>query len=138
MFCHWVETPVNRLGSHVFRYTPSMELARNLLLLLHLAGMAGILISLLASRTKISAGITHSALLALVAGISLVGVRYALHSQNPTQWPLIDNAKIGIKLIVVLAILILAYRGKKKEAASNIWNWIAALTITNIIVAVVW
>jgi len=45
-----------------------MEIARNILLLLHLAGMAGILVSLLQSRSKLSAGVTHSALLALTAG----------------------------------------------------------------------
>ena len=116
-----------------------MELARNLLLLLHLAGMAGILISLLSSRTKISAGVTHSAALALVAGLGLVGVRYGLHSQDPTKWPLIDNAKIGIKFTFVMIILALGYINKKKETVSStVWSTIAALTIGNIIIAVVW
>ena len=116
-----------------------MELARNLLLLLHLAGMAGILISLLSSRTKISAGVTHSASLALVAGLGLVGVRYGLHSQDPAKWPLIDNAKIGIKFTFVLIILALAFINKKKEqVSSTVWSFIAALTIANIIIAVVW
>jgi hypothetical protein len=57
-----------------------MELARNILLALHLIGMAGILISLLASRKKLSPGITHSALLAFLSGIALVGIRYGLGS----------------------------------------------------------
>jgi len=110
-----------------------------MLLLLHLAGMAGILISLLAARTKISAGVTHSAALALVAGLGLVGVRYGLHSQDPAKWPLIDNAKIGIKFTFVMIILALGYINKKKETVSStVWSTIAALTIGNIIIAVVW
>ena len=116
-----------------------MELARNILLLLHLAGMAGILISLLKTRTKIATGLVHSALTALVAGIGLVGIRYPLHNSNPTQWPLPDNAKIGIKLIFVLIILALAFTNRKKETiSSNVWATIGALTIGNIIIAVVW
>jgi hypothetical protein len=116
-----------------------MELTRNILLLLHLAGMAGILVSLLRSRTKISAGVTHSASLALVAGLGLVAIRYPLHSQDPTRWPLIDNAKIGIKFIFVLIIIALGFMNKKKEqVSSTVWSVIAALTIANIIIAVVW
>jgi len=55
------------------------------------------------------------------------------------KWPLPDNAKIGMKLTFVLIILALAYANKKKESISaNVWAWIAALTIGNIIIAVVW
>ena len=116
-----------------------MEIARNVLLLAHLAGMAGILISLLASRTKLSAGVTHSALLALVAGVALVGIRYSLHDQDPTKWETVDNAKIGIKLTFVLLILALGYRNKNKEKLSPIVvPLIAGLTIANIIIAYVW
>jgi hypothetical protein len=116
-----------------------MELARNVLLILHLAGMAGILISILASRTKLSSGITHSALLSLIAGIGLVGIRYSLHSQDPAKWELIDNAKISIKLLFVLAILAITYANKKKSTLSPmVIPWIAGLTIGNIIIAYVW
>ena len=117
----------------------SMELTRNVLLLIHLAGMAGILLSLLRSRTKIATGLLHSALTALIAGLALVAIRYPLHSQDPMKWPLIDNAKIGMKLTFVLIILVLAFINRKKETiSSNVWNWVAALTIGNIIIAVVW
>ena len=116
-----------------------MELTRNILLILHLAGMAGILISLLASRTKLSAGVTHSALLALVAGIALVGVRYGLNSQDPTKWSTPDNAKITIKLVFVILILVLGYKFKKKEVTPRkIWAIITALTFANIAIAVWW
>jgi uncharacterized membrane protein YadS len=98
--------------------------------------MAGILISLLASRTKLSAGVTHSALLALVAGIALVGVRYGLNSQDPMKWSTPDNAKITIKLVFVIAILVLGYKFKKKEVLPRkIWISIAMLTTINIVIA---
>lgn len=116
-----------------------MELVRNILLLLHLAGMAGILISLVKTRTTIATGLVHSALTATVAGIGLVGIRYPLHNSDPMKWPLPDNAKIGMKLTFVLIILLLAFLNRKKETlSSNVWSWIAALTIGNIIIAVVW
>ena len=116
-----------------------MELVRNILLLLHLAGMAGILISLVKTRTTIASGLVHSALTATVAGIGLVGIRYPLHNSDPMKWPLPDNAKIGMKLTFVLIILLLAFLNRKKETlSSNVWSWIAALTIGNIIIAVVW
>ena len=114
-------------------------MVRNILLLLHLAGMAGILISLLRSRTAIATGLVHSALTALVAGIALVGIRYPLHDSDPMKWPLPDNAKISIKLLFVLIILALALTNRKKETISSIiWSFIGALTIGNIIIAVVW
>ncbi len=116
-----------------------MELTRNILLILHLTGMAGILISLLASRAKLSAGVTHSALLALVAGIALVGVRYGLNSQDPMKWSTPDNAKITIKLVFVIVILVLGFRFKKIEVLPRkIWTTIAALTIANIVIAYFW
>ncbi len=116
-----------------------MELARNILLGIHLIAMLGILFSLLTSRKKLSSGLTHSALLALVAGIALVGIRYLLHDSDPMKWPLPDNAKISIKLLFVLIILALAFINRKKETITfNVWTFIGALTIGNIIIAVVW
>ena len=115
-----------------------MEPLRNILLLLHLAGMAGVLISLIKTRTKIATGLVHSALTATVTGIALVGLRYPLHDSDPMKWPLPDNAKISIKLLFVLIILALAFTNRKKETiSSTIWSLIAALTIGNMIIALV-
>jgi len=116
-----------------------MELARNILLGLHLIGMAGLLISLLASRKKLSPGITHSALLAFLTGIALVGIRYGLNSQGPTKWANVDNAKITIKTLFVATILILGFRYKKTESiAPVIWWTVAVLALANIAIAVWW
>ena len=112
-----------------------MELARNILLGIHLIAMLGILFSLLASRKKLSPGLTHSALLALVAGIALVGIRYGLHSQDPMKWSTPDNAKITVKTLVVAVILTLGFKFKKKDLLpGKIWGLLVALTVANIVI----
>ena len=101
--------------------------------------MAGILISLLASRKKLSPGITHSALLSLLTGIALVGIRYGLNSQDPAKWANVDNAKITVKTLFIATILILGFRYKRKESVSPaIWWTIALLALGNIAIAVWW
>ena len=101
--------------------------------------MAGILISLLASRKKLSPGITHSALLAFVTGIALVGIRYGLNDQDPGKWANVDNAKITIKTLAVAIILLLGYRYKKKETVTPmIWWTIAFLALSNISISLWW
>jgi uncharacterized membrane protein len=113
-----------------------VELTRNILLGLHLLGTAGILISLLASRTKLSPGVTHSALLSLITGLSLVGLRYPLVDADPMKWEEVDNAKISIKLLIVLVILVIGYKNRKKEVVSKqVFTAIAALTFGNIALA---
>jgi uncharacterized membrane protein len=116
-----------------------MELARNILLGLHLLGTIGILVSLLLSRKKLSPGITHSALLSLLSGIALVGLRYPLVEADPLKWEEIDNTKISIKLLIVLVILVLGYRNKQKESVSKlVVGAISTLAIINIAIAVFW
>jgi len=52
---------------------------------------------------------------------------------------LIVNAKIGIIFTFFLIILALAFINKQREqVSSTVWSFIAALTIANIIMAVVW
>jgi uncharacterized membrane protein len=113
-----------------------VELARNILLGLHLLGTAGILISLLLSRKKLSAGITHSALLSLITGLALVGLRYPLVDADPMKWEEVDNTKISIKLLIVVAILVISFKNKNKERVkTSIWVLTAALALTNITIA---
>jgi uncharacterized membrane protein len=116
-----------------------MELARNILLGLHLLGTVGIVVSLLLSRKKLSPGITHSALLSLLTGIALVGLRYPLVDSDPMKWEEVDNTKISIKLLILLVILVLGYKNRKKVVVSKVVvGSIAALAITNIAIAVFW
>jgi len=62
-----------------------MEITRSLLLILHFIGMAGLLGGLLASSKSLNKGVLHSSLLALVAGLGLVGIRYPLNEASISQ-----------------------------------------------------
>jgi uncharacterized membrane protein len=116
-----------------------VELARNILLGLHLLGTIGILVSLLLSRKKLSPGITHSALLSLITGLALVGLRYPLVDADPMKWEEVDNTKISIKLLIVFVILVIGYKNKKKEVVSKlVFGVISLLTVANILIAVWW
>jgi uncharacterized membrane protein len=96
-------------------------------------------VSLLLSRKKLSPGITHSALLSLLTGIALVGLRYPLADSDPMKWEEIDNTKISIKLLIVLVILVLGYKNKKKETVSKlVVGAISVLLVVNIVTAVWW
>jgi uncharacterized membrane protein len=112
-----------------------MELARNTLLGLHLLGTAGILVSLFFSRKKLSLGITHSALLSLISGMALVGLRYPLVEADPMKWEKIDNTKISVKLTVLIVILFITHKNKTKQINPLVVISLLALTSTNIYLA---
>jgi len=116
-----------------------MEITRSLLLILHFIGMAGLLGGLLASSKSLNKGVLHSSLLALVAGLGLVGIRYPLNEADPMRWEAINNTQIWAKLNLLLAVLVLGYIAKKKENLSkNTWLAMVLLTVTAIVIAVVW
>lgn len=110
-------------------------------LLVHILSVIGIMVLLLMqvkkSPRRIHPGVFHSALTALVAGIVMVGIRTPLHDQNPEKWPLINNAWVGAKFVILLVILVLVYRNFKKPAVKNsIWTALIALTSANILIAI--
>ena len=116
-----------------------MTVVRNIALILHFIGMAILLGALLAARGRVLAGALHGAWLALVAGLVLVGVRYPLNEVNPDRWSPIDNGKITVKLLVLVAILVLGYLNRRKESVSMaVWGTLVALSVANIVVAVIW
>jgi hypothetical protein len=99
-----------------------MENVRDILLILHFVGMAGLLGGLLASRQKLSTGVAHSALLAFITGLGLI-----------------DNAKITAKTLIIATILFLTYRfNKKPSLPKNAWLAMVLLSVSNIVIAVVW
>jgi uncharacterized membrane protein YadS len=103
----------------------------------HMLAIAGILGLLLhqwnKSPRKLSAGVMHSAATALLAGIVMVGT---YSSAKPDET--LDHTKVGIKLLVVLAILVISYiNAKKSELKKNIWLTLIGLTVLNILIATV-
>lgn len=117
-----------------------MEFLRNLLLVLHFVGLAAILGSVIAqirsmrtNRALVTPGIMHGSWLQLVTGLGLVGVIEAGDLGE------VDNIKIGVKLLVMIAVVVLAFINRKKDAVpSAILGTIGGLTLLNIVVAVFW
>lgn len=117
-----------------------MEILRNVLLVLHFVGMASLLGGVIAQipalkkgTAVINSAIFHGALTALVSGVLLVGVIEMADLFD------INNFKIGVKLLIVIAISVLAivYR-KKTPVKGAIILTIGGLTLINIIIAVFW
>ena len=113
-----------------------MEIVKDLVLILHFLGLAGILGGVLAqSRAKprrIDSLVWHGALTQLVTGLALVGLNEALDEE-------VDNAKVGVKLVVLVVIAVLAWRHRKADAVSTaVWGAIGLLTVANVAVAVIW
>ena len=117
-----------------------MSLLNSVLLVIHILAVIGILFLLIRKNTKaphrLNPGVLHSAATALVAGVAMVGVSYPLHDQNPAQYSLPNNAIVGVKLLVVLAILVIGYANvKKPEIPRNTWLGLIGLTVLNIVLA---
>ncbi|TFD49421.1 hypothetical protein E3T46_13350 [Cryobacterium sp. Hh11] len=117
-----------------------MDLLRNILLILHFVGLASLLGGFLvqikpiiAGKGTIVAAMFHGALTQLVTGLLLVGV-----IQVGTLGH-IDNTKIGIKLLVLIVITVLVIVNRKKPSVSSLVLWaIGALTLVNVVIAVLW
>ena len=113
-----------------------METVFNIALGVHIISILGILGLLLSqvqkSPRKLSPGVIHAGLTALVAGIVMVGI---LPQVEPEET--VNHAKIGVKSLVLTAILFLGYANVKKEVLkTSVWASMLGLTVLNIIIAV--
>ena len=124
-----------------------MEAVGNIFLVLHFVGLASLFGGFLAQMTsaskQITRGMLHGALLSLISGIAMVGTRYPLNEQDSNAFPLFNNGKMAVKLLIVVVILILGYTSRKKVKASGqgdatAWAAVGLLTLTNIVIAVFW
>lgn len=120
-----------------------MSLVYNLLVVLHFLGLAsligGFLVQISTSPRVVNNAMLHGALTQLVSGVLLVGLRYPLHNSDPEEWALPDNAKIGVKFVILLVVLGLILANRKKEAISTgVWAAIGGLAIANVAIAVLW
>lgn len=98
-------------------------------------GILGLLLSQISkSPRKLSPGVIHAGLTALVTGIVMVGL---YTEAKPGE--VLDHMKVGVKTVVLTAILFLAYKNVKKEVLKNwVWASMLGLTVVNIIIAVGW
>lgn len=116
-----------------------MSLVYDLLVVLHLLGMAAIVGTyLVALRTpRVLPGMLHGALTALVTGVILVGLREADVVDGHGE---VDQTKIAVKLLVALVVAALAwvYRKRQDAAPAGVVHAIGGLAVLNVLVAVLW
>jgi hypothetical protein len=117
-----------------------MELLKESLVLIHLAGMAVLVGVFLTGMKKKSdypfTAMMWAAIVQLVTGTLLVGVGYGL-GESP------DNAKIGVKLILVVAVLVATILGRKRQAKGEsklqpFFHAAGGLATLSLVIAVLW
>ena len=116
-----------------------MEILKNLILALHIIGVASLLGGILVQIPAIKLGtariipaILHGAWVMLATGVILVGLQYPLGHE-------VNNTKIAVKLIVLIAILVIALINRKRETVPRwVIPTLGGLTVANIVIATVW
>ncbi|WP_199429668.1 hypothetical protein [Qaidamihabitans albus] len=116
-----------------------MEIVYDALVVLHLLGMAGILSGVLihyvAKGGAAFAAMLHSAILQVLTGLALTGIASADLVDSE-----VNNTKIAVKLVVAVAVLVLAlvlYR-RRDLANRGLVAAVGGLTVANVIIAVFW
>lgn len=114
-----------------------MEVLYGIVLVIHLLSWATVLGAWLTRlrEPRVVTGVLHAALTALVAGIVMVGIGSASDAVDDP-----NNAKMGVKLIVALAVAVLAWIGQQKAAdvRPGLVHAMGALTVANVAIAVLW
>jgi len=116
-----------------------MEILKNVILALHIIGVAGLLGGVLyqvgamcQGKARVLPAMMHSAWTMLVTGILLVGLQYPLGHE-------VNNAKVTVKLAVLVAIIVIAFVNRKRDAVAGwVLPAIGGLTVVNILLATVW
>lgn len=113
-----------------------MEVVRQILLFLHLLGMAslvgGALVQMSARERVVNTAMLYGATTQLVTGVLLVGVIQALEDE-------VDNTKIAVKLAVALVVTALVVVGRRRATVSEaVFFGVAGLAVVNVAVAVFW
>ena len=107
-------------------------------LTIHILSVLAILLLLLMqwnrSPRKLNPGVLHAGLLALIAGLAMLGM---FSTVNPDE--VLNQSKYGIKFVILIVILFVSYRNVKKPIlAKNTWLLLIGLTLINVLVALVW
>jgi len=117
-----------------------MSFVFNLVLVLHLLGMAAIVGGwfVVARSPRIAEPIVWGARAQILTGLILVGLAEAGWSDHKP-----DNAWVAVKLLVALAVVALAEttRAKNKRGESfnpNLVHAVGGLAVVNVLVAALW
>lgn len=115
-----------------------MDALRDLMLILHFVGLAsllgGTMVQLRSARTGgavINPAMVHGTITQIVTGLVLTGIAEADDVAN--------HSKVTAKTLVLAAIAVLVFTNRRRDriAPSTLYA-IAALTVANICIAVVW
>lgn len=114
-----------------------MKALATIFLIIHLLSVAGIVVLLLLQGGKESKvlpkGLFHAGLTALVAGLAMVGIREGQHHQNAASYPVYNYGTITAKLLVLIVILVIAFKNRKTPSISRAtWAILLGLTVLNI------
>lgn len=119
-----------------------MQILATILVILHFIGLAYLLGSFLVQvkdiargKGRILRGMIDGSLLQLITGLALTGIYSAGLVPDET----VNNAKIAVKLVVLLVIVALVFIYRKREVAPAWALWsIGGLTTLNVVLAVAW
>jgi hypothetical protein len=80
----------------------------------------------------------HSAWLAFIAAVVMVGINQMMHGNDSTV-QVLDHIKVAVKSTILIVVLAIGYLNIKKAVLSNkAWGLMTLLTISNIVIAVFW
>jgi hypothetical protein len=113
-----------------------MDLARLILLLVHMLGFAalfgGLVVQAREPHKVVNGAMRDGAGTAFLAGLLLVGI---LEASDVA----VDQVKIGVKFGVGLVILVLVMANTRKpQIPQGLWAGLLLLTLVNVGVAVLW
>jgi hypothetical protein len=117
---------------------PDMSIVYELIVVVHLLGMAAVVGSwfVVLRSPRIAAGMVHGALLQLVSGIALVGLR---ESGAVSGMEELDRIKVTVKLAVALVVAVLAWANRKRDAVpSGLVHAVGGLAVVNVLIAALW
>lgn len=117
----------------------NMDIVKGILVVLHIVGFAavfgGAMAQLPAARrgaAVITNGIFHGLTTMFVTGLLLVAVKYMLDEP-------VNNFKITVKLLVLIAMIVLVLINRKKQGVpAGVLGAVAGLGVLNVALAVLW
>lgn len=115
-----------------------MQFVYNLVLILHFIGLASLLGGFIVQMSSADKGVNpamlHGALTQLVTGIAMVGI-----AESGSVDEELNMTKVSVKLLIVVVITVLAVIGRRKQPPQvALWGVIGALTLANVVIAVLW
>ncbi|QYJ02540.1 hypothetical protein KUV85_09320 [Nocardioides panacisoli] len=114
-----------------------METLRLVLLVIHILGFSALIGGLLVQASggqekRVNGAMRDGVGTAFLAGLFLVGVLEA--GDDP-----VNHAKVGVKLVIGLVLLVLVMANLRKERIpQGLWVGMVALAVINVVVAVMW